>query len=170
MGLAVGNDVISSEAADIKPGNCLSLSKIPTGTEVHNIELKPGKGGQMCRSAGNSATVMAKEGKYVLLRLPSGEMRNVLALCKATIGRIGNEDHENISIGKAGRSRWMGIKPANRGVVMNPRDHAHGGGEGKSPVGRKTPVSKWGQPAHGRKTRRSNNVSDKLIVRRRSSK
>jgi large subunit ribosomal protein L2 len=136
---------------------------------VHNIELNPGKGGQIVRSAGAGAQLMAKEGKYAQLRLPSGEMRNVMANCKATIGQLGNVDHENISVGKAGRSRWKGIRPTVRGVVMNPRDHAHGGGEGKSPVGRKTPVSKWGKPAHGTKTR-GKKLSDKMIVRRRSSK
>ncbi len=166
LGLKVGAAIIASEAADIQPGNCMMLSTVPLGTIVHNIELTPGKGGQMVRSAGSGAQVMAKEGKYVTLRLPSGEMRNVLAVCKATIGQIGNVDHENLTAGKAGRSRWAGIRPTVRGVAMNPVDHPHGGGEGKSPVGRKTPVSKWGKPSHGRKTR-SNKASDKLIVRRR---
>jgi len=166
MGLSVGDTVLSDASADIRPGNCLPLANIPLGTIVHNIELQPGKGGQIVRSAGSGAQVMAKEGNYVQLRLPSGEMRNVLAECKATVGQIGNVDHENISLGKAGRSRWKGIRPTVRGVVMNPRDHPHGGGEGKSPVGRKTPVSKWGKPAHGTKTRRKKQ-SDKMIVRRR---
>jgi large subunit ribosomal protein L2 len=167
LGLNVGDTVISADQADIKPANCMPLSAIPLGTIVHNIEMKPGKGGQMVRSAGNGAQVMAKEGKYVQLRLPSGEMRSVLAVCKASIGVLGNADHENISVGKAGRTRWMGIRPTVRGVAMNPCDHPHGGGEGKSPVGRKTPVSKWGKPSHGRKTRRSKQ-SDNLIVRKRS--
>jgi len=167
VGLKVGDSVISDERADIRPGNCMPLINIPLGTIVHNIEMKLGKGGQMVRGAGGGAQIMAKEGKYVQLRLPSGEMRNVLAACKASIGQVGNTDHENISVGKAGRSRWKGIRPTVRGVVMNPRDHAHGGGEGKSPVGRKTPVSKWGKPAHGAKTRRKQH-SDDLIVRRRA--
>jgi large subunit ribosomal protein L2 len=166
LGLKVGAAIIASETADIQPGNCMMLSTVPLGTIVHNIELTPGKGGQMVRSAGSGAQVMAKEGKYVTLRLPSGEMRNVLAVCKATIGQLGNVDHENLTAGKAGRSRWAGIRPTVRGVAMNPVDHPHGGGEGKSPVGRKTPVSKWGKPSHGRKTR-SSKASDKLIVRRR---
>ncbi len=170
VGLSVGDRVIADERADIRPGNCMPLSNIPLGTIVHNVELKPGKGGQIVRSAGSGTQVMAKEGKYVQLRLPSGEMRNVLAECKASIGQVGNVDHENITVGKAGRSRWMGLRPTVRGVAMNPRDHAHGGGEGKSPVGRKTPVSKWGKPAHGTKTRRRHQQSDKLIVRRRPSK
>lgn len=168
--LKVGDTVISGEKVDPKPGNSMPLSNIPLGTLVHNIELKPGKGGQIVRSAGNSAQIMAKEGKYVTLRLPSGEMRNVLAVCIATVGRVGNEEHSNISVGKAGRSRWMGIRPGVRGVAMNPCDHPHGGGEGKSPVGRKTPVSKWGKPAHGAKTRRPKLASNKLIIRRRNSK
>jgi large subunit ribosomal protein L2 len=167
VGLNVGDQVISGENADIKPGNCLPLSNIPLGTVIHNIELTPGKGGQMVRSAGSGAQLMAKEGKYAQLRMPSGEMRNVMQICKATIGQVGNVEHENISLGKAGRSRWKGVRPTVRGVVMNPRDHAHGGGEGKSPVGRKTPVSKWGKPAHGTKTR-GRKQSDRLIVRRRT--
>ncbi|MCE5200680.1 MAG: 50S ribosomal protein L2 [Armatimonadota bacterium] len=169
LGLSVGDNVISSETADIRPGNCMPLANIPLGTQVHNVEMKVGKGGQIVRSAGLSAQLMAKEGKYATLRLPSGEMRNVPIMCKATIGTLGNIEHENISIGKAGRSRWKGIRPTVRGVVMNPRDHAHGGGEGKSPVGRKTPVSKWGKPAHGTKTR-GKKQSDVLIVRRRNVK
>lgn len=169
VGLKVGDAVLASESADIRPGNCLPLLNIPLGTIIHNVELTLGKGGQIVRSAGGGAQLMAKEGDYAQLRLPSGEMRNVLIRCKATIGQVGNVEHENISLGKAGRSRWKGIRPTVRGVVMNPRDHAHGGGEGKSPVGRKTPVSKWGKPAHGTKTR-SKKASDKLIVRRRGSK
>jgi large subunit ribosomal protein L2 len=169
VGLKVGDQVVSGEGADIRPGNCLPLVNIPLGTVVHNIELGLGKGGQIVRSAGGGAQIMAKEGKYVQVRLPSGEQRNVLAQCKASIGQVGNVDHENVTIGKAGRSRWKGVRPTVRGVVMNPRDHAHGGGEGKSPVGRKTPVSKWGKPAHGTRTR-PKKASDKLIVRRRGSK
>jgi large subunit ribosomal protein L2 len=169
VGLKVGDAVISSETADIRPGNCLPLQNVPLGTIVHNIEMKPGKGGQIVRSAGSGSQLMAKEGKYAQLRLPSGEMRQVLISCKASIGQVGNVEHENVSVGKAGRSRWAGIRPTVRGVVMNPRDHPHGGGEGKSPVGRKTPVSKWGKPAHGAKTR-GKKASDKMIVRRRGSK
>lgn len=169
LGLNVGDRVIADETADIRPGNCIPLANIPLGTIVHNIEMKVGKGGQIVRSAGAGAQLMAKEGKYANLRLPSGEMRNVPIMCKATIGQLGNVEHENISVGKAGRSRWKGIRPTVRGVVMNPRDHAHGGGEGKSPVGRKTPVSKWGKPAHGTKTR-GKKLSDAMIVRRRNAK
>jgi large subunit ribosomal protein L2 len=167
VGLKVKDKVISDAGADIQPGNCLPLVNIPLGTVVHNIELGLGKGGQIVRSAGGGAQIMAKEGKYVQIRLPSGEVRNVLAQCKATIGQVGNLDHENLTAGKAGRSRWKGVRPTVRGVVMNPRDHPHGGGEGKSPVGRKTPVSKWGKPAHGTKTR-SKKASDGMIVRKRS--
>ncbi|MBR4750055.1 MAG: 50S ribosomal protein L2 [Abditibacteriota bacterium] len=170
MDLAVGSTVVSGERVDPRPGNSMPLANIPLGTLVHNVELKPGKGGQIVRSAGNSAQIMAKEGKYVTLRLPSGEMRNVLGVCYATIGRVGNEDHANISVGKAGRNRWLGKRPTVRGVAMNPCDHAHGGGEGKSPVGRKTPVSKWGKPAHGTKTRKPKLASNRLIVRRRDKK
>lgn len=169
LGLSVGDQVLADEGADIRPGNCLPLASIPLGTVVHNVELSPGKGGQIVRSAGSGAQLMAKEGKYAQLRLPSGEMRNVLAVCKATIGQLGNVEHENIAYGKAGRARWKGVRPTVRGVVMNPRDHPHGGGEGKSPVGRKTPMSKWGKPAHGAKTRHKKQ-SDKLIVRRRGSR
>lgn len=169
VGLKVGDPVISDESADIKPGNCLPLRNMPLGTIVHNVEMKLGKGGQMVRSAGSGAQLMAKEGKYAQLRLPSGEMRSILIGCKATIGQLGNVEHENLSIGKAGRSRWMGKRSAVRGVAMNPRDHAHGGGEGKAPVGRKTPMSKWGKPAHGAKTR-GRKQSDQYIVRRRGSK
>ena len=168
--LKVGDTVVSGQRVDPRPGNCMPLANIPLGTLVHNIELKPGKGGQIVRSAGNSAQIMAKEDKYVTLRLPSGEMRNILGVCFATIGRVGNEDHANISIGKAGRNRWLGKRPTVRGVAMNPCDHAHGGGEGKSPVGRKTPVSKWGKPAHGTKTRKPKLASNRLIVRRRDKK
>jgi large subunit ribosomal protein L2 len=169
VGLNIGDRVISDNEADIRPGTSLPLSSIPLGTIVHNVELQPGKGGQIVRSAGAGTQLMAKEGKYAQLRLPSGEMRNVLAVCRATIGQIGNVDQENIAVGKAGRSRWKGIRPTVRGVAMNPRDHPHGGGEGKSPVGRKTPMSKWGKPSHGAKTR-GKKQSDKLIVRRRPSK
>lgn len=169
LGLNVGDSIISSDTADIRPGNCLPLANIPLGTVVHNVELRLGKGGQIVRSAGGGAQLMAKEGNYAQLRLPSGEMRSVQIACKATIGQIGNVEHENISLGKAGRSRWKGTRPTVRGVVMNPRDHPHGGGEGKSPVGRKTPVSKWGKPAHGTKTR-SNKQTEKFIIRRRGSK
>ena len=166
LGLGVGDEIVSAEQADIKPGNAMPLKSVPVGTLVHNVELFPGKGAQLARSAGNAIQLMAKEGKYANLRLPSGEMRMVLQECKATIGTVGNADHENISLGKAGRSRWLGIKPGVRGVVMNPRDHPHGGGEGKSPIGRKTPCTPWGKPALGHKTRR-NKPSDRLITRRR---
>ena len=154
--------------ADIKIGNCLPLKNIPLGTTVHNVELKIGKGGQMARSAGASAQLMAKEGDYALLRLPSGEIRKVHINCRATIGQVGNIDFENITIGKAGRSRWLGIRPANRGVVMNPNDHPHGGGEGHSPVGRKRPVTPWGKCAFGTRTRKQKKASSKLIVKRRT--
>ena len=167
VGLSVGDGVISDERADIRPGNCMKLANIPLGTIVHNVEMRVGRGGQIVRSAGAGTQIMAKEGKYVQLRLPSSEMRNVLAECKASIGQVGNVDHENIVFGKAGRSRWKGIRPTVRGVAMNPRDHPHGGGEGKSPVGRKTPMSKWGKPSHGTRTR-GKKQSDKFIVRRRS--
>lgn len=169
-GLEVGMTVESGVGADIKVGNALPLENIPVGTTVHNIELKPGKGGQLNRSAGTSAQVLGKEGKYVLIRLNSGEVRMILATCRATIGTVGNEQHELINIGKAGRSRWMGKRPTVRGSVMNPNDHPHGGGEGKAPVGRKAPVSPWGQPAIGYKTRNKKAASDKLIVRRRNAK
>lgn len=166
-GLKVGDTVMSGEGADIKVGNALALKDIPVGTQVHNIEMKIGKGGQMVRSAGASAQLMAKEGGNALLRLPSGELRKVHVNCKATIGQVGNLEHENITIGKAGRSRWMGIRPANRGVAMNPIDHPHGGGEGRSPVGRKHPVTPWGKHAVGAKTR-GKKASDRLIVKRRT--
>ncbi len=166
-GLRVGDTVMSGENADIKPGNALKLAHIPVGTTVHNIELYPGKGGQMVRAAGASAQLMAREGGMVTLRLPSGEMRMVSEECRATIGQVGNIDHENITIGKAGRSRWLNKRPHVRGVVMNPVDHPHGGGEGKSPIGRKSPVTPWGMPTLGYKTRKKNKASDKFIVKRR---
>ena len=166
-GLKVGMKVISGESVDIKVGNNLMLANIPEGTMVHNVELKPGKGGQIARSAGNAAQILGAEGKYVLLRLNSGEARKVLGTCRATIGEVGNEDHELVSIGKAGRKRHMGIKPTVRGSVMNPNDHPHGGGEGRAPIGRKGPVTPWGKPALGYKTRKHKKASDKLIVRRR---
>ena len=168
-GLKVGDQVVSGPEADIKVGNTLPLANIPLGTLVHNIELKIGKGGQMVRSAGAAAQLMAKEGNYALLRMPSGEIRKVHINCRATIGQIGNLDHENLTIGKAGRNRWLGIRPENRGVAMNPCDHPHGGGEGRSPVGRKHPVTKWGKCAMGAKTRRKK-ASDKLIVKRRAKR
>jgi large subunit ribosomal protein L2 len=166
-GISVGDTVQSGENADIKPGNALNLAHIPVGTTVHNIELSPGKGGQMVRSAGASAQLMAKESGMVTLRLPSGEMRMVSENCRATIGQVGNIEHENISVGKAGRTRWMNKRPHVRGVVMNPVDHPHGGGEGKSPIGRKSPVTPWGKPTLGYKTRKKNKASDKYIVKRR---
>lgn len=169
-GLEVGMQVVSGPDADIKVGNALPLENIPVGTIIHNIEMKPGKGGQLIRSAGTSAQVLGKEGKYVLIRLNSGEVRMILATCRATIGAVGNEQHELINIGKAGRSRWMRKRPTVRGSVMNPNDHPHGGGEGKAPIGRKAPVSPWGQPAIGYKTRNKKAKSDKLIVRRRKAK
>lgn len=169
-GLKVGDNIESGAGADIKPGNALPISNIPVGTMIHNIELKPGKGGQMVRAAGNSAQLMAKEGDSAQVRLPSGEVRMVRTNCKATIGQVGNHEHENISIGKAGRKRWMGVKPTVRGVVMNPVDHPHGGGEGKSPIGRPSPVTPWGKPTLGFKTRKKKNKSDKFIVKRRNQK
>ena len=168
LDLKVGDIVVSGSDADIKTGNCLPLKNIPLGTTVHNVEMKIGKGGQMARSAGTSAQLMAKVGDYALLRLPSGEIRNVHINCRATIGQVGNIDAENICIGKAGRSRWLGIRPANRGVVMNPNDHPHGGGEGHSPVGRKRPVTPWGKCAFGTRTRREKKASTKLILKRRT--
>ncbi|SMP69683.1 50S ribosomal protein L2 [Anoxynatronum buryatiense] len=165
--LKVGDKVESGEGADIKVGNALPLKSIPVGTVLHNIEMKPGKGGQIARAAGNSAQLMAKEGKYALLRLPSGEIRYILIECRATIGQVGNLDHENISIGKAGRTRHMGIRPTVRGSAMNPNDHPHGGGEGRAPIGRPGPVTPWGKPALGYKTRQKNKASDKMIVKRR---
>ena len=169
-GIEVGQRIFSGKEADIKVGNALPLENIPVGTVIHNIEMKPGKGGQLVRSAGTSAQVLGKEGKYVLVRLNSGEVRMILATCRATIGSVGNEQHELINIGKAGRSRWMGKRPTVRGSVMNPNDHPHGGGEGKAPIGRKAPVSPWGQPALGYKTRNKKAKSDKFIVRRRKTK
>ncbi|MCI1823312.1 MAG: 50S ribosomal protein L2 [Megasphaera sp.] len=166
-GLKVGDVVVSGPDSDIKIGNALPLSKIPLGTQVHNVELKIGKGAQFVRSAGTSAQLIAKEGNYALLRMPSGELRQVHVNCRATIGIVSNTDYENQTIGKAGRSRWKGIRPGNRGVVMNPCDHPHGGGEGKSPVGRKRPVTPWGKPAYGVKTRDSKKASSKFIVKRR---
>ena len=169
-GLAVGDTIIAGPTADIKVGNALPLANIPTGTFVHNVELYPGRGGQLARAAGNAAQLMAKEGKYALLRLPSGELRNVPAECMATIGVVSNEDHINVKIGKAGRTRHMGIRPTVRGSVMNPCDHPHGGGEGKSPIGRPGPVTPWGKPALGYKTRAKHKRSDKLIVKRANAK
>ena len=170
QGLKVGDKIVAGEAADIKPGNALPLKNIPQGTFVHNVELYPGRGAQLARAAGNMAQLMAKENGMALLRLPSGELRNVPETCMATIGQVGNIDHENVKIGKAGRKRNMGIRPTVRGSVMNPNDHPHGGGEGKSPVGRPGPVTPWGKPALGYKTRKNNKASDKLIVRRRNTK
>ena len=166
-GLKVGDKIESGEKADIKVGNCLPLSCIPEGAMVHNVELKAGKGGQMARSAGSSVQILGREGKYTLLRLASGEVRKVLSTCRATIGEVGNADHELVKVGKAGRKRHMGIRPTVRGSVMNPNDHPHGGGEGRTPIGRKGPVTPWGKPALGAKTRKNNKASDKLIVRRR---
>ena len=169
-GLKVGDVVVSGPESDIKTGNCLPIANIPVGTIVHNVELKPEKGAQLCRAAGTSAQLMAKEGKYAQLRLPSGEVRMVLTTCRATIGQVGNLEHEIINIGKAGRTRWMGVRPTVRGSVMNPNDHPHGGGEGRAPVGRKCPVSPWGKSAHGGNTRKKNNVNDKFIVKSRKKK
>ena len=166
-GLKVGDVIFSGEGSDIKVGNCLKLKDMPVGTLVHNIELKEGKGGQMVRSAGTSAQLMAKEGKNALLRLPSGETRYVNINCKATIGQVRNLDHENVTIGKAGRKRHMGIRPTVRGSVMNPNDHPHGGGEGRSPIGRPSPVTPWGKPALGYKTRKKKKASNKMIVSKR---
>jgi len=166
VGLKVGDKIVAGPNADIKPGNALPLTNIPVGTFIHNVELYPGKGGQLARAAGNAAQLMAKEGVYALLRLPSGELRNVPVECMATIGQVGNTDHENVKIGKAGRTRHLGIRPTVRGSVMNPNDHPHGGGEGKSPIGRPGPVTPWGKPALGYKTRKKKKHSDKLIVKR----
>ena len=167
IGLKDGDKVVSGPKADIKPGNCLPIENIPVGTMIHNIELNPGQGGKLVRAAGQEAQLMAKEGKYAHVRLPSGEMRLVMARCRATIGTIGNSDYENIKLGKAGRKRHMGIRPSVRGSVMNPCDHPHGGGEGKAPVGRPGPLTPWGKPALGYKTRKKNKQSDKFIVKRR---
>ena len=166
QGLKVGDKIVSGEAADIKVGNAMELANIPDGTFVHNVELQPGKGGQMCRAAGTSAQVLGTEGKYVTLRLASGEVRKVLKSCRATIGVVGNEDWNLINFGKAGKNRWYGVRPTVRGSVMNPNDHPHGGGEGKSPVGRPSPVTPWGKRALGVKTRKTKKASSKLIVRR----
>ena len=169
-GLKVGNVIYSGTDADIQVGNALPIANIPVGTLIHNIELKPGKGGQLVRSAGNGAQLMAKEGKYAQVRLPSGEVRKVLMNCRATIGEVGNEDHGNIQIGKAGRKRHMGIRPTVRGSVMNPNDHPHGGGEGRTPIGRKSPVTPWGKPTLGYKTRKKNKASNQYIVKKRNEK
>ncbi|MFR3835473.1 MAG: 50S ribosomal protein L2 [Eubacterium sp.] len=169
-GLKVGDVLMNGENAEVKVGNCLPLSAIPVGTEIHNVELYPGKGGQLVRAAGNVAQLMAKEGKYATLRLPSGEMRLVPLVCRATIGTVGNIEHGLVNIGKAGRKRNMGIRPTVRGSVMNPNDHPHGGGEGRAPVGRPGPCTPWGKPALGLKTRKKNKKSNKMIVRRRDGK
>jgi large subunit ribosomal protein L2 len=166
-GIKVGTEIMSGVEADIKVGNTLPLINIPVGTTIHNIELKPGRGGQLVRSAGAEAQLLGKEGRYVLVRLRSGETRMILSTCRATIGQVGNLEHELINIGKAGRSRWLGIRPTVRGSVMNPVDHPHGGGEGRAPIGRKSPMSPWGKPTLGFKTRKKNKDSDKYIVRRR---
>ena len=169
-GLKDGMTVMNGENAEVRVGNCLPLANIPVGTQIHNIELYPGKGGQLVRSAGNSAQLMAKEGKYATLRLPSGEMRMVPIICRASVGVVGNGEHNLINIGKAGRKRHMGIRPTVRGSVMNPNDHPHGGGEGRAPVGRPSPMTPWGKPAMGLKTRKKKKASNKLIVRRRDGK
>ncbi|MDX8047369.1 50S ribosomal protein L2 [Gracilibacillus sp. S3-1-1] len=166
-GIEVGQEIESGSNADIKPGNALPLGDIPVGTIIHNIELKPGRGAQLARSAGAQAQILGREGKYVLVRLASGEVRLVLATCRATVGQVGNLEHELINVGKAGRSRWLGKRPTVRGSVMNPNDHPHGGGEGRAPIGRKSPVSPWGKPTLGYKTRKRNKASDKFIVRKR---
>ena len=170
QGLTDGMKVMNGPEAEVRVGNCLPLENIPVGTEIHNIELYPGRGGQLVRTAGASAQLMAKEGKYATLRLPSGEMRMVPIICRASIGTVGNAEHSLIKIGKAGRKRHMGIRPTVRGSVMNPNDHPHGGGEGKAPVGRSGPMTPWGKPALGLKTRKKNKASNKLIVRRRDGK
>ena len=170
VGLKAGDVIVSSPAADIKPGNCLPIANIPVGTVIHNIELNPGRGAQLVRAAGTSAQLMAKEGEMAQVRMPSGEVRLIRTNCLAVIGQVGNIDHENVHIGKAGRKRHMGIRPTVRGSVMNPCDHPHGGGEGKSPVGRPGPVTPWGKPALGLKTRKTKNRTDKFIVKRRNSK
>ena len=170
VGLKVGHTVMSGVDADIKPGNCLPIANIPLGTLIHNIEIKVGKGGQMVRSAGAAAQLMAKEGEYAQVRLPSGEVRKVSMKARATVGQVGNTDHENVRIGKAGRSRHLGIRPSVRGVVMNPVDHPHGGGEGRSPVGMPAPMSPWGKKTQGVKTRKHRKYSDKLIISRKSKK
>ena len=170
LGITVGDVVVSGPDADIKAGNCLPIENIPVGTVIHNIELNPGRGAQLCRAAGNEAQLMAKEGKYATVRLPSGEMRYILARCKATIGQIGNIEHDTVKVGKAGKTRHKGIRPTVRGSVMNPCDHPHGGGEGRSPIGRPAPVTPWGKPALGYKTRNKKARTDKFIVKRRNAK
>ena len=167
IGLKDGDKVVSGDKADIKPGNCMKIENIPVGTMIHNIELNPGQGGKLVRAAGQEAQLMAKEGKYAHVRLPSGEMRLILAVCRATIGTVGNTDHENVKLGKAGRTRHLGKRPEVRGSVMNPNDHPHGGGEGRAPVGHAGPMTPWGKPALGYKTRKNNKQSDKFIVKRR---
>lgn len=169
-GLTVGTVIVSGPDADIKVGNALPLKNIPVGTVIHNIELKPGFGGQLVRSAGAEAQILGKEDKYVLVRLGSGEVRMILETCRATVGQVGNLEHELVTVGKAGRSRWKGIRPTVRGSVMNPNDHPHGGGEGRAPIGRKSPMSPWGKPTLGLKTRKKNKASNKFIVRRRKKK
>ena len=169
-GLKAGDQVVSSATADIKPGNCLPIANIPVGTVIHNVELQPGHGAQLVRSAGTAAQLMAKEGELAQVRLPSGEVRYVRTNCVATIGQVGNLDHENIHIGKAGRTRHMGIRPTVRGSVMNPNDHPHGGGEGRAPIGRSGPVTPWGKPALGYKTRKTKNPTNKFIIKRRNGK
>ena len=167
QGITDGSKVVSGESVDIKPGNCMPISSIPVGTLIHNIELNPGQGGKLVKAAGQSAQLMAKEGKYAHVRLPSGEMRLILAKCRATVGVLGNSDHENVKLGKAGRKRHMGIRPTVRGSVMNPVDHPHGGGEGKAPVGHAGPMTPWGKPALGYKTRNKKKATNKFIVKRR---
>jgi large subunit ribosomal protein L2 len=169
-GLSVGMTVVSGDATDIKVGNCCQMKNMPEGTFIHSVELKPGKGGQLARSAGVSAQILGIEEKYVTLRLASGEVRKVLGVCRATVGIVGNEDHSLVNLGKAGRTRWTGTRPTVRGSVMNPNDHPHGGGEGRTPIGRKSPMTPWGKKAMGVKTRKTKNASNKLIVRRRNGK
>ena len=170
VGLKVGQTIMNGETADVKVGNCMQLKDMPVGTQIHNIEMHPGHGGQLVRAAGVSAQLMAKEGKYAILRMPSGEMRMVPVVCRASIGQVGNTEHNLVNIGKAGRKRHMGIRPTVRGSVMNPNDHPHGGGEGKAPVGRPGPCTPWGKPALGYKTRKKNKQSNKMIIRRRDGK
>jgi large subunit ribosomal protein L2 len=169
-GLTVGQTIVSAEAADIKTGNAMEMRRMPDGTFIHNVELKPGKGGQLARSAGVSAQILGQEGHYVIVRLASGEVRRIQSNCRATVGQVGNEDHNLVNIGKAGRTRWLGVRPTVRGAVMNPVDHPHGGGEGKNPVGRKAPMTPWGKKAMGMKTRKRKQASTKLIVRRANGK
>ncbi len=169
-GLTVGQTVVSGDTADIKVGNACQMQNMPEGTFIHNVELKPGKGGQLARSAGVSAQILGIEDRYVTVRLASGEVRKILGNCRATIGTVGNEDYSLLNLGKAGRTRWMGVRPTVRGSVMNPNDHPHGGGEGRTPIGRKSPMTPWGKKAMGVKTRKTKNASDKLIVRRRNGK